>query len=82
MMNNFDIYYFLIKISEIINDKEFKITDEQIQKDFKDLKDIYDIIHSPVKGSDDVLEHYRKASTLIYNLISKKRIANYFIRVS
>ena len=69
-------------MGEIINDKEFKITDEQIQKDFKDLKDIYDIIHSPVKGSDEALENYRKASTLIYNLISKKRIANYFIRVS
>lgn len=82
MMNNFDIYYFLIKMGEIINDKEFKITDEQIQKDFKDLKEIYDIIHSPVKSVDETLEHYRKASTLIYNLISKKRIANYFIRVS
>ena len=82
MMNNFDIYYFLIKMVEIINDKEFKITDEQIQKDFKDLKEIYDIIHSPIKSSDEVLENYRKASTLIYNLISKKRIANYFIRVS
>ncbi|HHX68017.1 MAG TPA: hypothetical protein GX708_08220 [Gallicola sp.] len=82
MMNNFDICYFLIKMGEIINDKEFKITDEQIQKDFKDLKEIYDIIHSPVKSVDETLEHYRKASTLIYNLISKKRIANYFIRVS
>ena len=50
MMNNYDIYHFLIKMQNIINDKEFKITDEQIQKDFKDLKDIYDIIHSPVKG--------------------------------
>ena len=49
MMNNFDIYYFLIKMSEIINDNEFKITDEQIQKDFKDLKEIYDIIHSLLK---------------------------------
>lgn len=82
MMNNYDIYHFLIKMQDIINDKEFKITDEQIQKDFKDLKEIYDIIHSPVKGSDDVLENYKKASSLIYNLISKKRIANYFIRVS
>ena len=82
MMNNFDIYYFLIKMVEIINDKEFKITDEQIQKDFKDLKEIYDIIHSPVKSVEETLEHYRKSSTLIYNLISKKRIANYFIRVS
>ena len=82
MMNNYEIYHFLIKMQDIINDKEFKITDEQIQKDFKDLKDIYDIIHSPVKGSDDVLENYKKASSLIYNLISKKRIANYFIRVS
>ena len=82
MMNNFDIYYFLIKMVEIINDKEFKITDEQIQKDFKDLKEIYNIIHSPFKSTDEMLEHYRKASTLIYNLISKKRIANYFIRVS
>ena len=82
MMNNFDIYYFLVKMSEIINDKEFKITDEQIQKDFKDLKEIYDIIHSPVKSVEETLEHYRKALTLTYNLISKKRIANYFIRVS
>ena len=82
MMNNFDIYYFLIKMVEIINDKEFKITDEQIQKDFKDLKEIYDIIHSPVKSVEETLEHYRKALTLTYNLISKKRIANYFIRVS
>lgn len=77
MMNNYDIYHFLIKMQNIINDKEFKITDEQIQKDFKDLKDIYDIIHN-----GDVLENYKKASSLIYNLISKKRIANYFIRVS
>ena len=82
MMNNFDIYYFLIKMGEIMNDKGFKITDEQIQKDFKDLKEIYNIIHSPVKSVEETLEHYRKASTLIYNLISKKRIANYFIRVS
>lgn len=82
MMNNFNIYYFLVKMGEIINDKEFKITDEQIQKNFKDLKEIYNIIHSPIKSSDEVLENYRKASTLIYNLISKKRIANYFIRVS
>lgn len=81
-MNNFDIYYFLVKMGEIMNYKEFKITDEQIQKDFKDLKEIYNIIHSPFKSTDEMLEHYRKASTLIYNLIGKKRIANYFIRVS
>lgn len=82
MMNNYDIYYFLIQMQEIVNKNNFVITDEQIQKDLKDLKEIYKIIYTPVKTANETLELYKKASPLIYKLINKKRISNYFIRIS
>ena len=82
MMNNFDMYYFFDKMQEVVNKDDFKITDEQIQKDLQDLRDIYKLTHTPVKRVDETLELFKKALTLISNLISKKRIANYFIRIS
>mgnify|MGYP000305127777 FL=1 len=82
MMNNFDMYYFFDKMQEVVNKDDFKITDEQIQKDLQDLRDIYKLTHTPVKRVDETLELFKKALTLISNLIGKKRIANYFIRIS
>lgn len=82
MMNNFDMYYFFDKMQEVVNKDDFKITDEQIQKDLQDLRDIYKLIYIQAKSVDEMLELFRKALTLIFNLISKKRIANYFIRIS
>lgn len=82
MMNNFDMYYFFDKMQEIVNKDYFKITDEQIQKDLQDLREIYKLTHTPAKNVDETLELFKKALTLISNLISKKRIANYFIRIS
>lgn len=82
MMNNFDMYYFFDKMQKVVNKDDFKITDEQIQKDLQDLREIYKLTHTPAKSVDETLELFKKALTLISNLISKKRIANYFIRIS
>ncbi len=82
MMNNFDMYYFFNKMQEVVNKDDFKITDEQIQKDLQDLKDIYKLTHTQAKNVDEMLKLFKKSLTLISNLISKKRIANYFIRIS
>lgn len=82
MMNNFNMYYFFDKMQEVVNKDDFKITDEQIQKDLQDLRDIYKLIYTQAKSVDEMLELFREALTLISNLISKKRIANYFIRIS
>lgn len=82
MMNNFDMYYFFSKMQEVVNKDDFKITDEQIQKDLQDLKDIYKLIYTQAKSVDEMLELFREALTLISNLINKKRITNYFIRIS
>lgn len=82
MMNNFDMYYFFDTMQTKVNKDDFKITDEQIQKDLQDLKDIYKLIYTQAKSVDEMLELFREALTLISNLISKKRIANYFIRIS
>lgn len=73
MMNNFDMYYFFDKMQEVVNKDDFKITDEQIQKDLQDLRDIYKLTHTPVKHVDETLELFKKALTLISNLISKKK---------
>lgn len=82
IMNNFDMYYFFSKMQEVVNKDDFKITDEQIQKDLQDLKDICKLIYTQVKSVDEMLELFREALTLISNLINKKRITNYFIRIS
>lgn len=82
MMNNFDMYYFLDTMQTTVNKDDFKITDEQIQKDLQDLRDIYKLIYTQAKSVDEMLELFKKGLTLISNLISKKRIANYFIRIS
>ena len=82
MMNNFDMYYFFDKMQTLVNKDDFKLTDEQIQKDLQDLREIYKLTHTPAKSVDETLELFKKALTLISNLISKKRIANYFIRIS
>lgn len=82
MMNNFDMYYFFDTMQTKVNKDDFKITDEQIQKDLQDLKDVYKLIYTQAKSVDEMLELFREALTLISNLISKKRIANYFIRIS
>ena len=82
MMNNFDMYYFFDKMQTLVNKDDFKITDEQIQKDLQDLREIYKLTHTQAKSVDEMLELFREALTLISNLISKKRIANYFIRIS
>lgn len=82
MMNNFDMYYFFDKMQEVVNKNDFKITDEQIQKDLQDLREIYKLTHTPAKSVEETLELFKEALTLIFNLISKKRIANYFIRIS
>lgn len=82
MMNNFDMYYFLDTMQTTVNKDDFKITDEQIQKDLKDLRYIYKLIYTQAKSVDEMLELFKKGLTLISNLISKKRIANYFIRIS
>lgn len=82
MMNNYDMYYFFEKMQSVVNKDDFIITDGQIQKDLKDLREIYDILHTPVKTKEETLELFKEASTLIFNLISKKRIINYFIRIS
>ena len=82
MMNNFDMYYFFDTMQTTVNKDDFKITDEQIQKDLQDLKDIYKLIYTQAKSVDEMLELFKKGLTLISNLISKKRIVNYFIRIS
>lgn len=82
LMNNFDMYYFFDTMQTLVNKDDFKITDEQIQKDLQDLREIHKLIHTPAKSVDETLEIFKKALTLVYNLISKKRIANYFIRIS
>ena len=82
MMNNFDMYYFLDTMQTTVNKDDFKITDEQIQKDLQDLRDIYKLIYTQAKSVDEMLELFKKGLTLISNLISKKRIVNYFIRIS
>lgn len=82
MMSNFDMYYFFDKMQEVVNKDDFKITDEQIQKDLQDLREIYKLTHTKAKSVDKMLELFREALTLISNLISKKRITNYFIRIS
>lgn len=82
MMNNYDMYYFFEKMQSVVNKDDFIITDGQIQKDLKDLREIYDIVHKPVKTAEETLELFKEASTLIFNLIGKKRIINYFIRIS
>lgn len=82
MMNNYDMYYFFEKMQSVVNKDDFIITDGQIQKDLKNLRGIYDIVHTPVKNPEETLELFKEASTLIFNLIGKKRIINYFIRIS
>lgn len=82
MMNNYNMYYFFEKMQSIVNKDDFIITDGQIQKDLKDLREIYDIVHTPVKNPEETLELFKEASTLVFNLIGKKRIINYFIRIS
>lgn len=82
MMNNFDMYYFFDTMQTTVNKDDFKITDEQIQKDLQDLRDIYKLIYTQAKSVDEMLELFKKGLTLISNLISKKRIVNYFIRIS
>lgn len=82
LMNNFDMYYFFDIMQTLVNKDDFKITDEQIQKDLQDLREIHKLICTPAKSVDETLKIFKKALTLIFNLISKKRIANYFIRIS
>ena len=82
IMNNYDMYYFFEKMQSVVNKNDFIITDGQIQKDLKDLREIYDILHTPVKTPEETIELFKEASTLIFNLINKKRIINYFIRIS
>lgn len=82
LMNNFDMYYFFDVMQTLVNRDDFKITDEQIQKDLQDLREIHKLIYTPAKSVEETLEIFKQALTLIFNLISKKRIANYFIRIS
>ena len=59
-------------MQSVVNKDDFIITDGQIQKDLKDLREIYDIVHKPVKTAGKTLELFKEASTLIFNLIGKK----------
>lgn len=82
MINNYDFYYFMVKMQEILKDENFTITDEQIRKDLEDLKVIYNVLHTPIQTMDDTLNNLSKAFDLIQKLMNKKRIQDYFIRVS
>lgn len=79
MMNNFDMYYFLDKMANIVNDDDFVVDDRQIRKDILDLKSIYETLMSS-KSVDDVISNMKVANEIVQGII--KRNEKYFIRVS
>lgn len=78
-MNYYDYFYFMYKMEYYFNDLSFK--DEQIQKDYYDLKEIYNLFKN-VKSKEDMNNKFQQANELIVKLINKSRISDYFIRVS
>lgn len=81
-LHNFDYFYFDIQMKKLLNNKDFKITDEQIRKDFEDLKEVFYINRTKPNCFEDTINNAIKASNKLKELMEKKRIQNYFIRVS
>ena len=81
-LHYFDFYYFSIQMKELLDDKDLTITDELIRKDFEDLKEVYNIIHTKPTCIEDSINNSIKASNMLKELMEKKRIQNYFVRVS
>lgn len=82
LMNNYDMYYFFTTMKNVVLKKDFVITDEQIQKDLKDLEEIYKLLMTKPKDVNDTLSIFSKGFDLIQNLMNKKRISNYYVRIS
>lgn len=69
-------------MKKLLNNKDFKITDEQIRKDFEDLKEVFYINRTKPNCFEDTINNAIKASNKLKELMEKKQIQNYFIRVS
>ncbi len=82
LMNNYDMFYYITTMGDIIKNKKFNITDEQIQKDLKDLQDIYLLLTTNHQSKEDMLNNFSKGFDLIQTLMNKKRICNYYVRIS
>lgn len=81
-LHNFDFFYFDIQMKQLLDDKDLTITDELIRKDFEDLKEVYNTIHTKPTCIEDSISISIKASNMLKELMEKKRIQNYFVRVS
>ena len=81
-LHNFDFFYFDIQMKQLLDDKDLTITDELIRKDFEDLKEVYNIIHTNPTCLEDSINNSLKASNMLKELMEKKRTQNHFVRVS
>ena len=77
IINNFDMFYFLEMMRR---KKDFTTIDDEANKVFDDLRQVYKILSNPPTSQDDMLDNFKVGYDMIQKIID--RYQDYYIRVS